>query len=85
MALINGANIRVGDLIKVTHTNDAGDIDLLIHGTALTDISTTSAARFTVALPGTKTIGGARVDLSVNDVDVALIFAADVARGEATR
>lgn len=79
MALINGPISR-GDYIKVTHHNAAGYPDLLILGTAMQDITAGGAARFTVALPGAEIIGGATVELSVNEVDVALIFAADVAR-----
>ncbi|MGW8431409.1 hypothetical protein ACWGJ9_09805 [Curtobacterium citreum] len=79
MALINGPVTR-GDYIKVTHQDPAGNLDLLILGTAMQDINQGGAARFTVALPGTKIIGGAHVELSVNDVDVTLLFAADVAR-----
>ncbi len=79
MALINGPITR-GDYIKVTHQDDAGNLDLLILGTAMQDIDQGGAARFTVALPGAKTIGSATVELSLNDVDVTLVFAADIAR-----
>jgi hypothetical protein len=79
MALINGPITR-GDYIKVTHQDAANNLDLLILGTALQDITAGSGVRFSVSLPGADRIGGANVELSLNDVDVTLLFAADVAR-----
>jgi hypothetical protein len=80
MSLLTSKPIKIGDLIRVTHTNAIGEVDLSITGTITTPLSAGSSNRFKVALPGSEKVGGVEVELSVNEVDVTLIFAADVAR-----
>lgn len=82
MTLQSKTAIHRGDFIEVKHQDENGVVDLLVRGTALTDIHLGGTSLFSVRPPQIHG-GGATPDLHLNCnyVDVRLLFAANQLEG----
>lgn len=75
MTIKSKTSIHRGDHIEVTHHDENGEVDLLVRGTALTDLHIGGTSLFSVRPPEMR-MGPRLADLHMNsnNVDVRLLF-----------
>ncbi len=74
MTLQTTSRIQRGDFIEVEHRDENGRVDLLIRGTALTELYLGGSALFSVRPPAIAGTQPPDLHLSVNYVDVRKLF-----------
>lgn len=81
MTLQTMSRIHRGDFIEVEHRDENGVVDLLIRGTALTELHVGGTALFSVRPPFIAGTQPPDLHLSVNHVDVRKLFDAHALEG----
>lgn len=81
MTIKSTTHIHRGDHIQVEHRDENGEVDLLVRGTALTELHIGGTANFSVRPPMISYHQPEDMHLNCNYVDVSLLFSVNRLEG----